>query len=208
MLHGLMKRVHQPIYEHRLRVLGDLITPLLKPNDLVLDVGCGNGTLGQHLLSHAKAPAGLRVEGLERVPRGGEPIKVHAYDGRVMPLADRSVDVVIVADVLHHEPDEMNLLRECRRVSKRLVIVKDHVLQGFLAKPRVSLIDWAANAPHGVPCLYRYHTLAEWRDIAKTLGAKTEAEYADIDLYPAGWNALFGKRLQYVAAWNFAGDRT
>ncbi len=139
--------------------------------------------------------------GLERVVRGGEPIKVHAYDGKVMPLGDKSVDVTIVADVLHHEPEPDRLLRECVRVSRRLVIIKDHRISGPISKARVSLMDWAANAPYGVPCLFRYNTLEQWRAEPGKFGATVEHERTSMDLYPGLWNPVFGKGLQYMAFW-------
>lgn len=197
-----MARMHKPIYEHRLRVLVAQIVPCLRAGDRVLDVGCGNGTLGAALLAAPLGcPAGVVVEGLERVVRGGEPIKVHAYDGKVMPLEDKSVDVVIVADVLHHEEQPDRLLRECARVSRRLVIIKDHRISGALSKWRVSLMDWAANAPYGVPCLFRYNTLAQWRGEPAKFNATIEHELTSMDLYPGLWNPVFGKDLQYMAFW-------
>jgi hypothetical protein len=36
--------------------------------------------------------------------------------------------VVMVADVLHHEARPLELLRECVRVSKRDLVIKDHQL--------------------------------------------------------------------------------
>lgn len=201
MLSGLMSKMHKPIYEHRLKVLVGEIVPRLRAGDRVLDVGCGNGTLGSALTGDPRCPQGVVVEGLERVVRGGEPIKVHAYDGRVMPLGDKSVDVVVVADVLHHEEEPLRLLRECVRVSRRLVVIKDHRITGPLTKARVSLMDWAANAPYGVPCLYRYNTLEQWRSLPPSIGARCETELTTMDLYPGLWNPVFGKTLQYMAFW-------
>ncbi|MFT3683366.1 MAG: class I SAM-dependent methyltransferase [Phycisphaerales bacterium] len=201
MISSLMSRMHKPIYEHRMKVLVDEIVPRLLAGDAVLDVGCGNGTLGAAIMSDRRCPAGAKVEGLERVVRGGEPIKVHAYDGKTMPLADKSVDVVIVADVLHHEEQPDRLLRECVRVSRRLVIIKDHKVRGPVSKARVSLMDWAANAPYGVPCLFRYNTLEQWRAEPAKFGATIEHERTSMDLYPGLWNPVFGKGLQYMAFW-------
>lgn len=201
MLSSLMARMHKPIYEHRLKVLVAEILPRLKPGDRVLDVGCGNGALGAALMADPRCPAGVTVEGLERVVRGGEPIKVHAYDGKLMPQDAKSYDAVIVADVLHHEEQPDRLLRECARVSRRLIIVKDHRVTGPLSRWRVCLMDWAANAPYGVPCLFRYNTLQQWRAEPAKIGARVEHELTAMDLYPGLWNPVFGKKLQYMAFW-------
>lgn len=199
-LSPLMKAMHGPVYRRRLEVLTALIVDRLKDDDRVLDVGCGGGALGAAIRAHPQCPRGVEVEGLERVARGNEPIRVIPYDGRTMPIADRSFDVVILADVLHHEADPEHLLAEVRRVCRGHLFFKDHQILGPLAHRRICLIDWAANAPYGVPCLYRYHRPDEWHDRWRRARFTIEHEWRALDLYPPLFNLLFGRRLQY-AAW-------
>jgi SAM-dependent methyltransferase len=200
MLKRLLSKLHAPVYRKRLEVLTRLLLPHLRDGDAVLDVGCGSGQLGIELMERAKEKMiNVRVCGLERFPRGDEPILVTRYDGRRFPFSDKAFDVVIVADVLHHENDPDALLRECIRTSKRCVVIKDHQLSGRLAKARVSLIDWAANAPYGVECLYRYNTPAEWDSIIRNHQLTPLAVYSSIDLYPPMLNLLFGRGLQVLA---------
>ena len=204
-LSWLMKRMHAPVYASRLRELVRQIVPHLRPGDHVLDVGCGYGTLGRALLDAPARPADVDVRGLERVKRGGEAIPVDEYDGKTIPYGDRSFDVVIVADVLHHEPDPHRLISECARVSRRLLIIKDHKVEGPLAQQRISLLDWAANAPYGVPCLYRYNTPAEWEQWKQRHGLAPEAELKSLRLYPFPYNAVFTGKLQYMGVFRVPG---
>lgn len=209
MFSTIMRAMHRPIYQRRLRVLVQHIVSHLHADDHVLDVGCGFGELGRAILDHPECPDRVHLRGLERVRRGDELIDVTAYDDqadtRCMPFEDNSHDVVIVADVLHHEPDPSRLLAECVRVSRRLVIIKDHQVKGPLAQQRISLIDWAANAPYGVPCLYRYNTPTQWADVPATFGLEPVEVLSSMRLYPPLVNLLFGGSLQYMAVMKVPG---
>src|SRR5882672_3688786 len=141
-MRALFRSLHKPIYERRLKELVHLIGPHLRSGDKVLDIGCGFGHLGRAIMD---AHPEVLVEGVESVKRGGELIPVTAYEGTRMPWKDGSFDAVILADVLHHDHDPDRLLKESARVSKRLVIIKDHIREGFLAQQRISFLDWAAN---------------------------------------------------------------
>jgi SAM-dependent methyltransferase len=193
-----MKRLHGPVYASRLAELVRRITPHLRENDQVLDVGCGYGTLGRAIMDGPTCPRGVEVRGLERVKRGGEAIPVDAYDGSRLPHADRSFDVVMLADVLHHENDPHRLIGECVRVSRRLLIIKDHQVKGPLARQRISLMDWAANAPYGVPCLYRYNSPAEWDQWKRRHALQADEELRSMRLYPLPYSLFFTPALQYM----------
>jgi SAM-dependent methyltransferase len=199
MLKSLMSAMHAPIYNHRLRVLLDAIIPHIKAGDRVVDVGCGNGTLGAAIAADPRTPPDVRVCGLERYPRGGEPIEVIPYDGQRMPFEDGEIDVVIVADVLHHEPDPDHLADECARIAGRHLIVKDHQVKGLLAQQRISFLDWAANAPYGVPCLYRYNTPREWVAFRERLGLSPVEIRDGMHVYPFGFEQVLGGSLHYFA---------
>lgn len=192
--------LHKPIYENRIKILSTMVLKHLKPGDRVLDVGSGSGYLAKTLVDKARVE-GLEIEaqGIEKHPRGGEEIETLAFDGYEIPCEDDFYDVTLLADVVHHEEDYMRLLREVTRVTKRFLIIKDHTPRGFLGQWRICLMDWAANNPYGVKCLYRYFTAEEWGEIYRELGLEVEEEVTSIRLYQEPFNLIFGNRLQYLA---------
>jgi SAM-dependent methyltransferase len=197
MLSALLRLIHGPIYQSRIRVLSSWISQHVQPGDRILDVGCGSGALGSAIILQSGSKM-IQVQGVETHPRGGEPIPVTPYEGTRLPFADGSFEIVIVADVLHHEAEPERLLAECVRVSRRQVIVKDHVVAGPLAHLRICFLDWAANVGYGVPCLYRYLTLSEWNDLFKRNGLAVEEQLDRLALYPPLFNILFGGRLHIL----------
>lgn len=197
MLSQILKRIHEPIYQYRLEVLSEMIIPFLAEGDKVLDIGCGSGRLGGMILEYSNCPKNLTYTGIEKFPRGGEPIEVIEYDGNTLPLQADSFDVVILADVLHHEKNPLQLLKEGRRVSKKRVIIKDHKKDYFSDQLRISILDSVANKPHGIECIYKYNTLDEWHSLISEAKLTIEKEQLTINLYQWLLNVIFGKNLQY-----------
>ncbi len=70
---------------------------------------------------------GAKTRAAYRRDRTG--LHIAAADGRVLPLADDSVDIAMCSLALHHlRPDDaVTMLREMRRVARRGVIVNDLV---------------------------------------------------------------------------------
>lgn len=197
-MRALMRALHRPVYESRLRALASRIAPHLRAGDSVLDVGCGSGQLAGAILADRRCPGGVTIRGLERRVREGAPIEVTAYGGGQFPFEDGTFDAVILADVLHHDERPEDLLAQSVRVSRRIVIIKDHQLKGPLARPRVAFIDWAANIGYGVPCLYRYNTPTDWERTVERQRLRVVEQCERLpDLYPPGLNLLFGGRLHY-----------
>lgn len=187
---------HAVAYRPRVRALGALVARQLREGDRVLDVGCGGGALAAACMA---ALPGTRFEGLERSPRGGEPIPVRRLEGDVFPFDAGAFDVVLLADVAHHEPRPLGLLRECRRVARRAVLVKDHWHRSGWQFLRICALDWAANYAVGVPCLYRYGTPESWAALFAEAGLSLRSLDSPLRLYRQPFEWIFGGRLHFFA---------
>jgi SAM-dependent methyltransferase len=93
------------------------------------------------------------------------------YDGGRLPFPMTSFDIVMAVDVLHHVKDMAVVLEEMTRVSKRYLLIKDHVWDGhILSWLLLSFFDWCTNAPFGIRCAYNFPTLEKWQRYFSSLG--------------------------------------
>jgi SAM-dependent methyltransferase len=194
---SLIGHVHDGvIHGRRLARLGDLLAPMFPPNAHVLDVGTGDGRLAA-ALQHARVDC--RFEGIDVLVRDDTAIPVRAFDGRTIPAADRSVDAVLLVDVLHHAVDPELLLCEAARVARQCVVVKDHVREGIGAGSTLRLMDWVGNAHHGVRLPYNYWTPEQWQAALAQAGLSARSWRRELGLYPRPVTWICDRSLHVLA---------
>lgn len=92
----------------------------------VLEVGCGEGKLAQHLLDHAPRPDRFEACDLElgQIAPGLDPL-IHFREASVyqLPYADDELDLVVCCEVLEHLDDPERGLAELARVARRAVLL-------------------------------------------------------------------------------------
>ena len=196
---NLLERVHEAyVFGRRIRRLSEILASLIPSDCSLLDVGCGDGRLAHSLLE--KRPD-LQIEGVDVRVREKTWLLVKAFDGTHLPYAAASFDAVMLIDVLHHTRDPLPLLQEAVRVSRRCLVVKDHVLAGPAAAARLRLMDSVGNARHGVSLPYNYLSAGQWAALRHDLNVRVTTEVTDLHLYPWPVDYVFGAGLHFAALW-------
>jgi len=187
---------HTHVLSRRVRVLAEHLAMLAPAQADILDVGCGDGQVAQLLLA---GRPDVTISGVDVLVRAKTAIPVSRFDGRALPIDAATKDAVMFVDVLHHTEDPLVLLREAVRVSRRWILIKDHIRDGLAAGPTLRFMDWVGNARYGVALPYNFWTLAQWQAAWTELKVRPIRSITDLGLYPrwAAW--LFGRRLHFVS---------
>jgi len=193
---GIGKLHGRLVSPRRIAVLAERLAAFLPRDSRLLDVGCGDGALGALLEQRV---SGLRVTGVEVLPRAGCAIECHAFDGRHLPFADGSFDGCLFVDVLHHTHDQFAILEDACRVSRDFILIKDHLAETRWDHWRLRFMDWVGNRPHGVVLPYAYLSRAQWRELFARLKLREERSDYDLPLYPPPASFVFGGRLHFAA---------
>lgn len=150
----------------RIALLSRVVAPYC--HGRVLDVGCGD-TLVANAIRKAN-PSITHITGIDIAPPKHAHVPFTQFDGKKIPFADDSFDVVICNFVLHHSTHPKTLVREMSRVGKTLVIVEDryeHPID-WLAVQLSHIFFWCWFG-------WRYdiagfHTQKQWKKILRSCG--------------------------------------
>lgn len=183
------------IFSHRTEVLSNLIVKMLPRKCQVLDIGCGNGIIDQKIILKNKD---VKIIGVDVFKRIKTAIPVTIFDGKKLPFADNQFDCVLFIDVLHHTHNPEILIQEAQRVTKKIIIIKDHYAQNKLNYYTLKLMDWIGNKSHSVNLTYNYYTKNTWKLVFNNLNLYKNEEINNLHLYPFPINILFEKNLHFI----------
>jgi SAM-dependent methyltransferase len=174
------------------------IDPLAAPLE-VIDVGSGDGYLGAVLQSFRP---GTRVTGVETHVRaltrpGFEPV---VFDGRRLPFGDGTFDVAILSNVLHHADDQAALFAETCRVTRRRVIIKDHLARHALDRWKLAALDIAGNRRFGADTQGDYLDREQWTSMFARVPSARVTWYEGLSFRTGPLELAFGNELEVLFA--------
>lgn len=135
------------------------ILPYLTTKDRILDIGSGSCRVCYYLQQKGFSITALDIKNKSQVSS----ISPIIYDGKKLPFSDNSFDVSLLITVLHHTQDPVTVLKEAKRVSKRIIVMED-LYEGIFQKYATFLMDSIYNLeffnhPHN------NMTEAQWKKI-------------------------------------------
>lgn len=95
--------------------------------DNCLDVGAGYGHFSQFIQRQ-----NLNVKAIDVTNKFQYNLDFKLFDGKRIPFEDDEVDTSIIMFVLHHTDDQIELLKEARRVTKGYIIIGEDVMHSWV----------------------------------------------------------------------------
>lgn len=185
------------IYDKRTQQICNHILSIIskfKINE-ILDIGSGDGKIDRLIMNKSK----VKINGIDVLIRDHTHIPVEKYNGQHINKKDNSVMSTMMIDVLHHTERPDLVLKEAARVSKKYVIIKDHILHNYLSLIKLKAMDYVGNKHHGVNLPYNYMKAVTWNKIIKQNKLKIVYLKQNLNLYKGILHILFDSNLHFIA---------
>jgi 2-polyprenyl-3-methyl-5-hydroxy-6-metoxy-1,4-benzoquinol methylase len=116
-LHGSEEAQLSPLHVARIQIISDMISRLGKGLN-VLDVGCGNGVISEHIWKMGNSVACADLPKMTPLTHKRRALLVVSALAEQLAFASNSFDVVIASEMVEHLWKPQNFLDEAHRVLK------------------------------------------------------------------------------------------
>jgi len=193
----VMGRIHANLrMDRRATALATHLAAVMPASASVLDVGAGNGKLARAIMDRRPD---LTFQAIDTKLWPDRVVDVQAFDGVQIPYPDASFDVCLISDVLHHCEDPVALLQEMKRVTRRHLVIKDHVANSAFDYQLLKWMDWFGNRGHDVPLTYDYWPWRRWEDTFARLGLQVQTVRTRLGLYSMPLSLVLDRNLHFIA---------
>lgn len=189
--------------------LTEYITRLLPESGAcsVIDVGAGDGYLGAVMQTFRPDTMVVGVETYVReLKRSG--FQLVQFDGRTLPFQNKTFDVALLSNVLHHTGDQLAVLREVCRVTRRRVIIKDHLCRNAFDRWRLAFLDVAGNWRFGASTTGDYLNREQWNAMFASTEHDSVTWLEDLSFRQGALERVFGNRLEVMFALDLSPGNT
>lgn len=163
-LHGERERVLRPLRHRAARRKAGWVQPWLTGR--VVDIGGAEGGLAREL-----SPVPIVLDPMDIPP---DLVRIRAL-GESLPLADDSVDSVLLSFVLHHAQDPDRILAETLRVARRRVVILESTPRTRWGAALLRPLDAWVNSGRGDGRMkgpIHYRPTRGWVEAAEKAGAR------------------------------------
>lgn len=145
-----------------------LLKPLLVGSKNILDIGTRRGRLARSI----KRETNQNFIGVDILLQNKRSIPIIKCDGRLLPFKDNTFDCVMIVDVLHHVTDPDFIIKEAERVTKNLIVLKDHYYASKLDFTILKFFDYISNSADGVSLPFTFMQHDQWNRMFRNNGLK------------------------------------
>ncbi len=158
-------RIFSKIYERAAQRMARDCVDFIKKGSKILDLGCGSGIVAKVFKDFFQA----EMIGVDIKDQRIFNIPFEIIDGKTLPFPEKSFDVVLINYVLHHSEDPEALLKEAKRVAKKIIISED-LPEDILSKIYCKFHGLTYNKFFQKNNLTSFKTGKEWEEIFKKIG--------------------------------------
>jgi len=127
----------------------------------LIDIGAGRCYIAREL----QKKKGVRATCVDVANLNKTDLKLIIYDGNKLPFKDNSFDTALIAYVLHHCDNQIEILKEAARVCRGNIILFEDTKLSALTKA----MDFLANTFRGIKTPFLFHDEKGWLAIFKRL---------------------------------------
>lgn len=176
-----------------------LLREVDSPSD-ILDFGAGDGWFAGQVKSLLPESGVVAVDVVARKNALLTPVIYKPKDP--LPFADNSFDLSYAIDVLHHCHSPEFYLQELMRVSRRYILIKDHICGNRLDFLMLFVLDELGNRRFGIPSPGNYQRGWQWRRTLEKNGWQQVGLIYPCECH-SGLLGMITNHLQYVALYEY-----